>query len=71
MSPNGVAPINEGVNMSYKKESKMSEKKKKRIRKDDDLEEKGIPDRSVEPQWPINPTKRKSGANDRGHRNRP
>lgn len=53
-----------------KKNKNVDEKEKSFIKKDDDLGKKGTLDRSVEPPWPVDP-KRKSGANDRGHRNRP
>ncbi len=47
-----------------------SDENKKFIKKDDDLGKKGTLDHEVEPPWVLKP-KQKSGANDRGHRNRP
>lgn len=56
--------------MSKAKKS-LEDKEKAMIEKSNDLEKKGKLDHSVDPPWPINDKKGKSGAWDRGHRNRP
>lgn len=67
----GIHVRNQGGHFMSKNKKNSLNEEKGMLQKDDDLRKKGRIDHSVNPPWPVNDPKGKSGAADRGHRNRP